>query len=258
MTGQEVRAVMQFSYGGRTIRINMSDMPAVITEITRRLRLKEGFALATLNLDHLVKLRNDPSFRQAYAEQDLVCADGNPIVWLSRLADRPVSLVPGSDLVVPLTRLAAAEDAPIALVGTTEHALKAAAASLERAAPGVTICATIAPPMGFDPDSPEAGALLQQVQSSGARMCFLALGAPKQELLAARGRREVPGVGFVSIGAGLDFLAGNQRRAPMWVRRIAMEWAWRMGSAPRRLVRRYAGCAAILPSEIAAALKLRR
>lgn len=249
---------MQFSYEGRTIRINMPDMPALMAEITRRLHKGEGFALATLNLDHLVKLRGDPRFRQAYAEQDLICADGNPIVWLSRLADRPVTLVPGSDLVLPLARLAAAENAPIALVGTTEPALQAAADSLKQAAPGVTICATIAPPMGFDPESPEAGALLERVQASGARLCFLALGAPKQELLAARGRREVPGVGFASIGAGLDFLAGNQRRAPLWVRRIAMEWVWRMGSAPRRLVPRYARCAAIMPTEIAAALRLRR
>ena len=112
--------------------------------------------------------------------------------------------------------------------------------------------------MGFDPASPSAGRLLEEVQASGARLCFLALGAPKQELLAARGRRETPEVGFASIGAGLDFLAGNQRRAPLWVRRLAMEWAWRMATALRRLMPRYARCAAILPAELAAALKLRR
>ncbi|MAN56430.1 MAG: WecB/TagA/CpsF family glycosyltransferase [Paracoccus sp. (in: a-proteobacteria)] len=249
---------MQFSYEGRTIRINLPDMPALMTEIARRLHKGEGFALATLNLDHLVKLRSDPQFRQAYAEQDLVCADGNPVVWLSRCAGRPVTLVPGSDIVIPLARLAAAEDAPIALVGSTMAALDAAAESLSRAAPGITIAARIAPPMGFDPASPSAGRLLEEVQASGARLCFLALGAPKQELLAARGRRETPEVGFASIGAGLDFLAGNQRRAPLWVRRLAMEWAWRMATAPRRLMPRYARCAAILPAELAAALKLRR
>ena len=249
---------MQFAYGSLVIRVNMPDHAALLAEITRRLRRGEGFALATINLDHLVKLRQDARFREAYSRQDLVVADGNPIVWLSRLAHNPVGLVTGSDLVIPLAQLAAAEDAGLALVGTTEEALDAAATEIQRRAPGCRIVARIAPPMGFDPDSDAARDLLMQVQGSGARLCLLALGAPKQERLAARGRSLVPGIGFASIGAGLDFLAGNQRRAPEWVRRIAMEWAWRMLSAPKRLVPRYARCAAILPSEAMAAWKQRR
>lgn len=248
---------MNFTYSGQTIRVNMRDVPQLLAEITRRFRSGQGFALATLNLDHLVKLRQDAAFRDAYAAQDLVCADGNPIVWLSKLAKSPVTLIPGSDLVVPLTRLAAAEDMPIALVGTTQASLEAAADSLREAAPGAQIVALIAPPMGFDPDSAAAGDLLAQVQASGARLCFIALGAPKQERLAARGRVEAPSVGFASIGAGLDFLSGNQTRAPLWVRKAKMEWAWRMASMPGRLVPRYARCFAILPSEVGAALKQR-
>lgn len=249
---------MQFAYGSSVIRVNMPDHASLLTEITRRLRRGEGFALATINLDHLVKLRQDTRFREAYSRQDLVVADGNPIVWLSRLARDPVRLVTGSDLVIPLAQLAAAEDVGLALVGTTEAALDAAAAEIQRRAPGCRIVARIAPPMGFDPDSDAARDLLMQIQGSGARLCFLALGAPKQERLAAQGRTLVPDIGFASIGAGLDFLAGNQRRAPEWVRRIAMEWVWRMLSAPRRLVPRYARCAAILPSEAVAALRQRR
>lgn len=248
---------MQFSYGDRTIRVNMPDQPTLLAEVTRRFRGGQGFALATINLDHLVKLRGDPTFREAYAAQDLVVADGNPIVWLARLARRPVTLVPGSDLVMPLSRLAAAEAIPIALVGTTDAALEAAAAHIAAEAPGARIVARIAPPMGFDPASPTAAELLRRVEDSGARLCFIALGAPKQERLAARGRNEAPSVGFASVGAGLDFLAGNQQRAPQWVRRIAMEWVWRMLSAPRRLVPRYAKCAAILPAEAVNAIRQR-
>ena len=249
---------MQFAYGPALIRVNMPDRPALLAEVTRRFRGGEGFALATINLDHLVKLRRDRAFRDAYAAQDLVVADGNPIVWLSRLAGRPVGLVAGSDLVIPLAQLAAQEGVDVALVGTTDAALAASAEEIARRVPGCRIVLRIAPPMGFDADTDAARNLLHRVGDSGARLCFLALGAPKQERLAARGRVEAPGVGFASVGAGLDFLAGNQRRAPEWVRRIAMEWAWRMLSAPKRLVPRYARCAAILPSEAVAALKQRR
>ncbi|MBE0554679.1 MAG: WecB/TagA/CpsF family glycosyltransferase, partial [Rhodobacteraceae bacterium] len=57
---------------------------------------------------------------------------------------------------------------------------------------------------------------------------------------------------------GLDFLAGSQTRAPRWVRAMAMEWLWRALSAPRRLIPRYARCFAILPGQVAGALRLRR
>lgn len=248
---------MLFDYDSCAIRVNMPDRQSLLAEVADRLGMGQGFALATINLDHLVKLRQDSAFRDAYAAQDLVVADGNPIVWLSRLARRPVSLVTGSDLVIPLARIAADKGVAVALVGTTEAALAHAAEEIIRRVPGCRIVARIAPPMGFDPDSDAARDLLLQVRDSGARLCFLALGAPKQERLAARGRSVTPEIGFASIGAGLDFLAGNQARAPQWVRRIAMEWAWRMLSAPRRLVPRYARCAAILPSEALAALKQR-
>jgi exopolysaccharide biosynthesis WecB/TagA/CpsF family protein len=125
--------------------------------------------------------------------------------------------------------------------------LRAAAARLEADHPGLKVAACIAPPMGFDPESAAADALLDQMAASGARICLLALGAPKQEVLAARGVARHPGVGFLSIGAGLDFIVGHQTRAPLWVRRIAMEWLWRMLSNPRRLAKRYFDCAVVLP-----------
>lgn len=239
------------------IEVNLPDAGALIEAVRGRMRAGEGFALATINLDHMVKLRNDSGFRAAYRAQDFVVADGNPIVWLARLAGERLSLVPGSDLVLPLARLAAEEGVKLGLVGSTEESLAAAGAALEAAVPGLEIAARIAPPMGFDPDGSEAGDILKELQASGVGLVFLALGAPKQERLAARGRLEVPGIGFASIGAGLDFLSGAQRRAPRWVRTIAMEWAWRMLSAPGRLVPRYARCFAILPGHMWRALRMR-
>ncbi len=240
---------MEFAFPPERIAVNMADTGALLSAVRQRLRDGQGFALATINLDHLVKLARDPGFRRVYAAQDLVCADGNPIVWLSKLARKPVSLVPGSDMVLPLANLAAREQAPVALMGSTDEALAAAAAVLQERVGGLRIAACIAPPMGFDPTGPEARRILLDLQASGARLTFVALGAPKQEAFAAFGREVTPGMGFASIGAGLDFLAGRQQRAPEWVRAIAMEWAWRMLSNPRRLARRYLECALILPGE---------
>lgn len=249
---------MQFRYGSTVISLNLPDRASVETAVAARLAAGQGFALATLNLDHMVKLAADPAFRAAYGAQDLVCADGNPVVWLSRLAGRPVELVPGSELVLPLARCAARAGVPVALFGSTEPVLQRAADVLRKAAPGLEVAACLAPPHGFDPQGQAAGEWLARLGQSGARLCFLALGAPKQEVLAARGRRELPQMGFVSVGAGLDFLAGRQTRAPRWMRRLALEWLWRMASDPRRLVPRYAACARILPGQLWAAWRQRR
>lgn len=255
LAGQLGRHQMNFTFNGTAITVNTPNAAALLAAVRQRLAAGQGFALATINLDHLVKLRADPAFRAAYAAQDLVVADGNPIVWLSRLARRPVDLVPGSTMVIPLARIAAATGRKVALLGATEPALQAAAARLQAEIPGLQIALQIAPPMGFDPQGAAAGAMLAQLQSEGIGLCFLALGAPKQELLAARGRDLAPDVGFACIGAGLDFLAGTQNRAPEWVQRIAMEWLWRMASNPRRLLPRYAACARLLPGQALCALR---
>lgn len=249
---------MEFRFDDSVIAVNMPTTDAVLQHVRARLLAGTGMALATLNVDHLVKLRRDPGFRRVYAAHDLVVADGNPVVWLSRLARRPVHLAPGSDLVPELARIAAECGVTVALVGSTPAALKGAADALRRDLPALRVVATVAPPMGFDPTGAAADAVLDRVAASGAGLCFIALGAPKQETLAARGRRRAPQVAFVSVGAGLDFIAGTQRRAPRWVRRLALEWLWRAASAPRRLVPRYANCFAILPAEVQKALRLRR
>lgn len=209
-----------------------------------------GFALATLNLDHLVKLKSSPEFRKAYAAQDLITADGNPIVWLSNLARKPVDLLPGADMVIPMACIAADCGRSVALVGSTGKSLVRAAETLQEAVPNLVIAAMIAPEMGFDPTGREANAILDDLAAKNVGLTFIALGAPKQEMFAAHGRQRQPSLGFASIGAGLDFLSGQQVRAPRWVRRLALEWLWRILNDPVRLTRRYIRCAAILPEQV--------
>lgn len=249
---------VQFTFHAIPITVNMPSRTALSDEIHRRFQEHEGFALATINLDHLVKMAGSPAFTRAYAAQDLVVADGWPIVALSRLAGKPVALMPGSDLIVPLCRIAAQTGTPVALVGSTDATLRKSTQALTRMVPDLDIALALSPPMGFAPESREADAIFERINASGARLCLLALGAPKQEIMAARGRGAAPSTGFVSIGAGLDFFGGRQRRAPRWMRRAGLEWLWRALSSPRRLIPRYAKCIAILPSCVAAALRQRR
>jgi len=248
---------VQFRVGSQLVTVNSASRDALFAAVAARLAARQGFALATLNLDHLVKLRRSARFRDAYAAQDLVVADGHPVIWLSHLARSPVQLLPGSEIVVPLAAEAARAGVPVALVGTTGPALQAAATVLRRVVPGLDVAFCFAPPMGFDVEGVSADDLLADLSRRGIGLCFVALGAPKQEILAARGRALAPDVGFVSVGAGLDFLAGTQVRAPLWVRKLSLEWLWRAGQSPSRMIPRYAACAALLPVLAVDAIRLR-
>jgi N-acetylglucosaminyldiphosphoundecaprenol N-acetyl-beta-D-mannosaminyltransferase len=154
--------------------------------------------------------------------------------------------------------LAARVGVPLGFLGSTEAVLARAAEELKARHPGLQVAACLSPAYGFDPTGKLADDLLDQLAASGARICLLALGAPKQEVLAARGLARHPQLGFLSIGAGLDFIAGHQTRAPLWVRKLAMEWLWRMLSNPKRLARRYLDCALVLPSLGVKALATRK
>ena len=218
---------------------------------------RRGYAVATLNLDHMVKLRRDPSFRAAYDQHTHVVADGNPVVWLHRLAGHKAELITGSDLVEPLLALAGRRNVPVAFLGSTKATLEVAAKWLSERCPGIRIVAQVSPGLGFDPTGCEADACIAQIGLSGAELCLVALGAPKQEIFAARAADKLPGCGFVSIGAGLDFIAGTQTRAPELARRLALEWLWRLAKDRRRLTRRYFDCAMILPTLTISALRER-
>ncbi|MEO1686282.1 MAG: WecB/TagA/CpsF family glycosyltransferase [Pseudomonadota bacterium] len=242
----------------RSIEVFDGGLTAFLRDMERRLAAGLGFSVATLNLDHVEKLGWSDSFHRAYAAHSHVVADGNPIVWASRLAGRPATLMPGSDMIHPLAAIAAREGAPVALMGATDETLRLAAERLQARHPGLRIVARHAPKMGFDAEGPEGDAALEILRASGARLVFLALGAPRQEAFAARAQGVLPQTGFVSIGAGLDFIAGAQRRAPRWMRDWALEWLWRAATDPKRLAKRYLRGGLVFPGLALKALRLRR
>lgn len=239
------------------ITVTATSQAALLTDLEQRLDRREAFSLATLNLDHIVKIIRDPAFRAAYARQSIVTADGNPVVWLCRLAGQDVSLVPGADLVDPLAALCARLGLGVALVGSTETSLQVASETLTARYPGLQVVLQIAPSMQFDPEGAEARMAIARIIESDCALVFLALGAPKQEIFAAYAQTQVK-AGLVSIGAGLDFISGAQSRAPRLFRFFAAEWLWRLLRNPRRFLARYGACFAVLPRAGLAALRARR
>lgn len=221
-------------------RINVPNQNWLVDRILQDVADGRGGTVFTVNLDHLAKLRSDAVFRAAYERASYVSADGVPVVALARAEGADIERVTGADLVLPLARAAAAAGVPVHFFGTSTVVLDRAIARLKQEAPGLIVAGAEAPAMGFDPAGEAARLAAERIAASGARICFVALGAPKQELFANSALCWTDGVVYLGIGAALDFLAGERSRAPVMLQRMGLEWLWRTAQEPRRMVPRYA------------------
>ena len=93
--------------------------------------------------------------------------------------------------------------------------------------------------MGFDKDPEQLAESIRIVKDAEPDICYVALGAPKQDLWNYRNHRETGVPVHVGVGISLNFVTGDIRRAPRWMQRISLEWVWRMFQEPRRLMKRY-------------------
>jgi exopolysaccharide biosynthesis WecB/TagA/CpsF family protein len=236
------------------ITINVPSLPHAVSSIVSAAQQGDNFSVCTLNLDHVVQLQQHANFRAAYRRARFVTADGFPIVVLSRLIGTRIERTTGADLVEPICAEARTTGRSIFLLGANDRTLQVTAHRLSERFKGLKIAGCLAPGPGFDPYSSEADAAIECIRASGAKLCFVALGAPRQELFAARCLDELDGTGVLCIGAALDFIAGTQSRAPSIARKTGMEWAWRMLREPRRLGPRYVKCMTVVPRLVARTL----
>jgi N-acetylglucosaminyldiphosphoundecaprenol N-acetyl-beta-D-mannosaminyltransferase len=217
--------------------------------------------VVTPNVDHIVQLQDNPHLRQAYAGASLVIADGWPVVAFARLCGNPLpERVPGCDLITHLFA-AAKPDRPlrIFLLGAAPGVAERAAEHIERAWANVRVVGVHSPALGFEHDARQCAEILQLVADATPDLLLVGLGAPKQEIWLYTYQPQLSVKVAIAGGATIDFLAGEQPRAPRWVQRICLEWLYRMATDPRRLTLRYLRDAWRFP-QIAAGewLRLRR
>jgi len=211
-------------------------------ECLRMLLLAEGghHYVVTPNVDHIVRLRHDARFRQAYAGAALVLADGMPLVWASRSLGRPLKMrVTGADLLPCVCEMAASLDKSVFLLGGGDGVAARAAHNLRLAYPRLRIAGIYSPPVGFERDRAEDRRVVERINGAHPDVLAIALGAPKQELWIAAHREELHFRVALCIGAGIDYAARTLKRAPRWMQSHGLEWLWRLAHEPRRLWKRY-------------------
>jgi len=126
-----------------------------------------------------------------------------------------------------------------------------AAGNIRQRWPAVEVVGTYSPPVGFERDAAENEAILNRIATARPDVLIVGLGAPKQELWVHQYRGRIAAKVALCVGATIDFLAGERRRAPMWMREAGLEWLYRVALEPRRLAARYAKDALIFPRLVA-------
>lgn len=205
--------------------------------------------IVTPNVSITLRHQHDARLRQYVADADLTVADGMPLVLASRWRGQPLpERVAGSDLVNAVFD-AAIEEWPLRvfLLGAAPGVADRAAAAIHARWPHVRVVGTDSPPRGFEQHPEENRRILQLIKEGRPDIVIVGLGAPKQEAWAHQHRHDIAAAVTMCVGGTIDFLAGEQRRAPVWMRRTGLEWVWRLATSPRRLLGRYVGDAIRLP-----------
>lgn len=212
----------------------------VVDSVFRSLDRGRGGRIVTPNVDILQTVRRKPELRRLLRSAEVVVADGMPIVWASRLRGTPLpERVSGADLVWSLAARAAQEGRSLFLLGGKPGVAQRAGEEFIRENPGLRIAGYASPEWGFEKSPERMRELADELAEARPDLVYLALGFPKQDVVAAALAPLLPQTWFLGCGGALDMAAGEVARASDAVQRLGGEWIVRLVQEPQRLARRY-------------------
>jgi len=208
--------------------------------IINRIASGKPHQIVTANLDFIAIARRRPSFAEVIKNADLVVCDGKPLQWAAQMQGYPIpSRVTGMDLVLHTAKLSAeGRGYRIFLLGAAPGVAERAKAQLEDFFPGLEIAGCYTPPHREFTAEDDAE-MIARIRAAGTDALFVALGAPKQDEWIHEHLEELGVPLCAGIGGVFNFLAGVTKRAPDWMQRTGLEWAFRLLQEPQRLWKRY-------------------
>jgi len=215
--------------------VDIATMDETVECIASRVEEKQFTQHVVVNVAKLVHMQSDPELAASIRACDIINIDGMGVVWGARLLGFDVpERVAGVDLFERLLQMAAERGLPVFLLGATDAVVSRAAKMVADRYPALEIAGHH---HGFFWDDEER--VVELIRSSGARLLFVAITSPKKENFINRWKDRL-GVDFVmGVGGTFDVVAGKVRRAPEWMQRTGLEWAFRVAQEPRRMWKRY-------------------
>jgi N-acetylglucosaminyldiphosphoundecaprenol N-acetyl-beta-D-mannosaminyltransferase len=211
-------------------------MGEVLVRCDRAVQDRQRLLIGVVNAAKVVKLRRDDVLRDSLLDCDLLLADGQAVVWASRLLGQPLpERVAGVDLFERLLERAAQDRRSVYLLGARPEVLATLRQRVRDRFPGLTIAGSHD---GYFSDA-DASAVAADIAASGADMLFLGMTSPKKEVFLSTYGDVLGAPVLHGVGGSFDILAGMTKRAPVRWQRLGLEWLYRLLQEPRRMWRRY-------------------
>lgn len=219
-----------------------------------------GCAIHFCNAYNVALARSDPAYRDILRAGDFVFSDGVPITWVGRRSYASLAArwdrVYGPDVMTGVLQRSTDRGPRHYLLGGSVETLDALQRHIRETYPGALVVGAESPPFRPATDD-ELADRDARIRDSGADLVWVGLGTPRQDVEVRRLASSLP-VTALAVGAAFDFLAGTKPQAPEWMQRNGLEWAFRLGSEPRRLGRRYVWGNSVFALEAARTLSASR
>jgi len=232
--------VPRITLGG--LRLAVLDMEQtanfMITAVFPQRRTARPLYLTSANGEVLSRCATEPMTATLFRNADLISADGQPLVTISRLKSKtPLpQRVATTDLFHVVARKAQATGLTFYLLGADETENAAAVANIRKTYPQLKI-------IGHSHGYLRGAALrakVDEINRLAPDYLWVGLGVPHEQAFVEQFAAHLPNVGVIKTAGGLfNYLSGRRRRAPRWMQRVGLEWAWRVCLEPRRLFWRY-------------------
>jgi len=217
-------------------RVTSAEMVDLVDRLIDR---GEPSYFITANLHYAMLTARDSRLPVVNRRAAFLVADGMPLVWYSRLTNRPLpERVTGADNIYRLCERAAQLGWRVFLLGGLPEVARSAARCLGELYPGLNVVG-VESPMLDQLSEEEHAELIDRIRQSRPDLLFVAFGQPKGELWLAENVDALGVPACVQLGASFDFVAGTVRRAPRWMQRAGGEWLYRISREPSRMIPRY-------------------
>ncbi len=213
------------------------DMKEALSRIEQFIQLKKPSHIFTPNVALLVWARKDPFLRHAYNSCDLLTVDGMAIYYALRLVGTPVKeSLSASVLFHPLLRLSQEKEYKIYMVGAREEVVKKAVHNLGEEFPGLRI---VGHHHGFFDTAAPPEELIRDIREKEPDIMLVGMSSPHKERFITVGMQNLCVPVSLAVGGMFDIAAGEAKFAPVWIRKLCLEWLYRLAQEPRRMWKRY-------------------
>lgn len=218
------------------VTVDAFTMTQAVTRCTDAMESGRYLSIGVVNAAKIVAMRQDLSLRQAVSGCEMILADGQSVVWASRMLRVPLpERVAGIDLFQVLLAEAALRGSRVYFLGARPDVLAQMLDEVGSTFPGLSVAGARDGYFTAE-DEPEVAA---EIRRSGADLLFIGMSSPKKELFLSRWGKATGASVVHGVGGSFDILAGITQRAPLWYQKHGLEWLYRVRQEPLRLSRRY-------------------